>query len=49
MNTNATSIFKDSGIAIHLSYLNEKTVVIPADKAPQKTSSFFVNHITQTA
>ena len=34
MNTRKTLIFKDLIVAKHLSHLNDKYVVVPADKAP---------------
>ena len=34
INAHATSIFKDRNVAKHLSYLHDKYVVVPADKAP---------------
>ena len=34
INAHATSIFKDLKVAKHLSYLDDKYVVVPADKAP---------------
>ena len=34
MSTHSKSIFKDPGVAEHLSYLHDRYVVVPADKAP---------------
>ena len=34
LSTRATSIFKDTNVARHLSHTHEQYVLVPADKAP---------------